>query len=391
MPRTVWLLGIVSLFNDLSSSLVFGLLPIFLVVELGATVTAVALIDGIAEMTASFGKIFSGALSDWIGRRKGLTVLGYGLSAAAKLLFPIAASPAAVFAARFFDRLGKGVRGAPRDALVADVTPVDLRGAAFGLRQSLDEAGTLIGPLAATGLMLLFANDMRLVFWVACVPALVSIAILAAGVREAPRANQARPPVFPLHVAELRRLGGPFWLLCAALLVLLLPRFSNVFYLLRGQSLGLSAAHVPLLLSAMSLMTTFLTAPAGRLSDRIGRRPLMIGGFALLIAAHLVLAQAGGPALVFVGAALFGLHFATTEAVLAALVADMSPADLRGTAFGVFHLVSGIAILIGSLAAGWLWDSIGAANMFLIAAGVSALGVLMLLALSRRKMEPRRP
>jgi len=240
--------------------------------------------------------------------------------------------------------------------------------------------------LAATGLMLLFANDMRLVFWVACIPAVIAIAILAAGVREPPHPNQGRRARFPLRRAELRRLDRAFWLFCGALLILLLPRFSNVFYLLRGQSLGLSVAHVPLLLAAMSAMTTFLTAPAGRLSDRIGRRPLMIGGFALLIASHLVLAVAHGPALVFAGAVLFGLHFAATEAVLAALVADMAPADLRGTAFGVFHLVSGIAILIGSLAAGWLWDDAGARTMFLTAAAVSAVGLVLLMTMSRQGM-----
>lgn len=385
LPRTVWLLGIVSLFNDLSSSLIYGLLPVFLVVEFGAAVMTVALIDGVAEMTASLGKIFSGALSDWIGKRKGLTVAGYGFSAAAKVLFPLAVSPAGVFAAKFFDRLGKGIRAAPRDAMVADVTPPELRGAAYGLRQSLDEAGTLLGPIGATVLMLLFANDMRLVFWIACVPAVISVAILMAGVREAPHPNAGRRVRFPLRTAELRRLDRAFWLFCGALLILLLPRFSSVFVLLRGQALGLSEAHVPLLLAAMSAMTTFVTAPAGHLSDRIGRRPLMIGGFALLIASHLLLALSDGPALVFAGAVLFGLHFATTEAVLAALVADMAPADLRGTAFGVFHLVSGIAILIGSVAAGWLWDEAGAPAMFVAAASVSAIGLVLLMGMSRRK------
>jgi MFS family permease len=385
LPRTVWLLGVTSLFTDVSSSLIYGLLPFFLVSELGASVLAVALIDGIAEATASFGKICSGVLSDRIGRRKGLTVLGYGLSAGAKLLFPIAVSAGGVLAARFVDRLGKGVRGAPRDALVADVTPAPLLGAAYGLRQSLDEAGTLLGPLAAVGLMLLFDADVRLVFWLACIPAIVSVAILVFGVAEEPRASRpgAGSP-WPLRLSDLKRLEAGFWLFAGALFVMFLPRFTDAFYLLRGQDLGLSAAQVPLLLATMSAMTTFLTAPLGRWSDRVGRRRPVLLGFALLLLSHAVLALAWTPAIAFVGAALFGLHFALTQAVLAALVADMAPADLRGTAFGMFHLISGLAILIGSSAAGWLWDAAGADVMFAAAAAVSLLGLAAFLALPAR-------
>jgi MFS family permease len=380
LPRTVWLLGFASLFTDLSSSLIYGLLPLFLVSDLGASVLLVGLIDGVAEATASFGKIYSGVLSDWLGRRKGLAVLGYALSGAAKLLFPIAASAGGILLARFVDRLGKGVRGAPRDALVADVTPPPLLGAAYGLRQSLDEAGTFIGPLAAAGLMLLFADDVRLVFWLACIPAMISVAILVLGVRE-PERRTARAPESPLRLAGARRLGRGYWLCIAALFVMFLPRFTDAFYLLRGQTLGLAPAEVPLLLAAMSTMTTFLTAPLGRWSDRVGRRLPVLIGFALLLLSHLVLAVAWTPAVVFVGAALFGLHFALTQAVLSALVADLAPADLRGTAFGVFHLMSGLAILIGSSAAGWLWDAAGAGAMFALAAAVSLLGLAAFLAL----------
>ena len=380
LPRTVWLLGLTSLFTDLSSSLIYGLLPLFLVRDLGASVLVVGLIDGVAEATASFGKIYSGLLSDWLGRRKGLAVLGYALSGVAKLLFPIAASAGGILLARFVDRLGKGVRGAPRDALVADITPPPLLGTAYGLRQALDEAGTLLGPLAAAGLMVLFAGDLRRIFWLACIPAAVSVAILIIGVRE-PEGRTARSAAPPLRLAAARRLGRGYWLFTAALFVMFLPRFTDAFYLLRGQTLGLAPAQVPLLLATMSTMTTFLTAPLGRWSDRVGRRRPVLAGFALLLLSHGVLAAAWAPAVVFVGAALFGLHLALTQAVLAALVADLAPADLRGTAFGVFHLMSGLAILIGSSAAGWLWDAAGPGAMFALAAAVSLLGVLAFLAL----------
>jgi MFS family permease len=380
LPRTVWLLGFTSLFTDLSSSLIYPLLPLFLVSDLGASVFVVGLIDGVAEATASFGKIYAGVLSDRLGRRKGLAVLGYGLSGAAKLLFPIAAGAGGVLLARFTDRLGKGVRGPPRDALVADVTPPALHGAAYGLREALDEGGSFIGPLAAAGLMVLFAGDVRLVFWLACIPAVVSLAILILGVRE-PEGRTPRAPDSALRLADARRLGRGFWLFIGALFVMFLPRFTDAFYLLRGQGLGLTPAEVPLLMAAMSTMTTFLTAPLGRWSDRVGRRRPVLIGFALLLLSHAVLAAAGTPALVFAGAALFGLHLALTQAVLAALVADLAPADLRGTAFGVFHLMSGLAIVIGSSAAGWLWDAAGPGAMFALAAAVSLLGLLVILAL----------
>jgi len=380
LPRAVWLLGFTSLFTDLSSSLIYGLLPLFLVRDLGASVLVVALIDGVAEATASFGKIYSGVLSDRLGRRKGLAVLGYALSGAAKLLFPIATSAGGILLARFVDRLGKGVRGAPRDALVADITPPPLLGTAYGLRQALDETGMFLGPLAAAGLMLLFAGDIRLVFWLACLPAIVSIAILVIGVRE-PERRAESVSGSPLRLTAVRRLGRGYGLFIAALFVMFLPRFTDAFYLLRGQTLGLAPAEVPLLLATMSTMTTFFTAPLGRWSDRIGRRLPVLIGFALLLLSHAVLAAAGTPALVFVGAALFGLHFALTQAVLSALVADLAPADLRGTAFGVFHLMSGLAILVGSSAAGWLWDAAGAGAMFAAAAGVSLLGLLAFLVL----------
>ena len=384
LHRTVWLLGIVSLFTDLSTSIVAGLLPGFLTTQLGVTVATVALIDAVAESTASFGKLFSGVLSDWVGRRKELALLGYGLSGLGKFLFPIAGNAGMVLGARFADRLGKGIRGAPRDALVADVTPSAVRGLAFGLRQALDEAGSLLGPLIAMALMWLLLNDVQAVFWVACIPAVLSLAVLGFGVREnaAPRAPDAGK--FPLRMEALRGLGGRFWWFIAVLLILLLPRFTEAFFLLRGQELGLSQGFAPALLAAVALMTTFLTAPAGSLSDRIGRWPLLFAGFAALAASHVVLALAGAIWAAFLGAALVGLHLALTQGVLATLVADMAPRNLRGTAFGIFHLVSGIALL-GTLVGGEIWDAWGSPVMFWIAAAVTGLGLVALLPFARRR------
>jgi MFS family permease len=384
IPRTVWLLGLVSLFTDLSSSIVYGLLPGFLTVQLGVTVAMVALIDAIAEATASFGKLFSGVLSDWVGRRKELALLGYGLSGLAKFLFPIATSANMVLGARFADRLGKGIRGAPRDALVADVTPSEVRGTAYGLRQALDEAGTLLGPLIAMGLMWLLLDNIQAVFWIACVPAVVSLAILGLGVREEAKPRLPDASKFPLRMEAMRGLGGRFWLFIGALLILQLPRFTDAFYLLRGQELGLRQAYVPALLATSAVMTTFVTAPVGRLSDRIGRWPLLFAGFLMLAASHAVLAAAGSIAIVFLGAALFGLHLAMTQGLLATLVADMAPADQRGTAFGIFHFISGVAML-GTLGAGEVWDAWGAAAMFWTAAVVTCLGLAALLPFARQR------
>ncbi len=384
IPRTVWLLGIVSLFTDLSTSIIAGLLPGFLVAQLGATYALVGLIDMVAEGTASFAKLFSGVLSDWVGRRKELAFLGYALSGLAKFLFPIAGNAGTVLGARFADRLGKGIRGAPRDALVADVTPSEVRGAAYGLRQALDEAGSLLGPLIAMALMWLLLGNVQAVFWVACIPAVLSLVILGFGVRE--EASPRAPDVgkFPLRMDALRALGIRFWLFIAALLILLLPRFTESFYLLRGQELGLPLGLAPALLAVMALMTTFLTAPAGSLSDRIGRWPLLFAGFAALAASHVVLALAGAIWAAFLGAALVGLHLALTQGVLATLVADMVPRKLRGTAFGIFHLVSGIAML-GTWAGGEIWDAWGASVMFWIAAAVTGLGLVALLPFARRR------
>jgi MFS family permease len=384
LPRSVWMLGFTSLFMDTSSEMSHSLLPMLLVGGLGASAFTLGLIDGVAEATTSVTKIFSGAISDWLGKRKLLAVLGYGLAAASKPLFPLAGSPLTVFVARMFDRLGKGIRGAPRDALIADVTEAHERGAAYGLRQGLDTIGAILGPGLAAGLMLLLAEDFRAVLWVAVVPAVICVLVLVVGVEEPARAKPTGPRVFPLRARELRRLGAGFWLAMAAIGLLLLPRFSEAFMLLRGQGLGLAAGAVPLILVAMNLVAAPAALLAGLWSDRIGRSGLLVAGFALLGAGELMLAHAADPAWVFLGAALWGIHLGITQTALSAFVADRAPADLRGTAFGAFHLVSGVAIFGGSLGAGWLWDGYGPAMPFWCGGVASLAGLAAFLALPRR-------
>jgi MFS family permease len=384
MPLTIWMLGLTSLFMDMSTEIVASLLPLFMVSVLGAPVSVVGLIDGIAEATASFTKILSGAFSDHLGRRKALALAGYGFSAMAKPLFPLAAGLWPVFIARFLDRVGKGVRGAPRDALIADTVAPKLRGAAYGLRQALDTLGALAAPLIAVGLMELLAGNFRLVFWLACLPALFSVLTLGFGVREPKRARPAERRPFPLLPSELVRLGRGFWLLTGVILLLLLPRFSEWFLLLRAANVGLPAAWVPLVMAAMNLVYAPVSLPAGKLSDRFGRRRMIFAGFAILVLAQLLLCAADRPSLVFAGALLWGLHYGLTQGALSALIADAAPKELRGTAFGVFHLVSGFGALIGSAGAGFIWDAEGPAVSFLAAAGVGVIGLVALVAVRPR-------
>jgi MFS family permease len=370
------MLGLTSLFMDMSTELIQSLLPLFMVSVLGAPIALVGLIDGIAEATAAFTKILSGAFSDQLGKRKALALAGYGLAALSKPLFPLAQGLEPVFLARFLDRVGKGVRDAPRDALIADVVAPEGRGAAYGLRQALDTVGALAAPLLGVALMWLLAGNFRQVFWFACLPALLSVLTLAIGVREpAPGPRAGRRP-FPLRRSELARLGPRFWLLILLILLLLLPRFSESLLLLRASSLGLADRWVPLVLAAMNLVYAPVSAPAGRLADRVGRYPLLFAGAAVLAAAQLLLAVAATPALVFLGAMLWGLQYGLIQGAMQALVADAAPKDLAGTAFGVFNMVSGLAILAGSWAAGAIWDRAGAEAAFLVAAGIGALGLL---------------
>ena len=385
MPRAIWTLGFVSMFMDISSEMIHGLLPIFMVAVLGSSTLAVGLVEGISEATAQIVKIFSGALSDALGRRKLLAVIGYGLAAATKPLFPLAGSLGWVLAARFIDRVGKGIRGAPRDALIGDIAPAHLRGAAYGLRQTLDTVGAVLGPLVAVALMALLAEDVRAVSWFAVVPALASVALLAWGVVEPDRPSAAEKRPSPLHVAAWARLGGAFWGVVAVGAVFTLARFSEAFLVLQAQHVGLSSALVPLIIVAMSLAFSASAYPAGRLSDKIGRDGVVVAGIALLIAADIVLALSHDVWSAFTGAALWGLHMGLTQGLFAALVADTAPEDLRGTAFGTFSLATGIATLLASVIAGGLWDSYGPGATFAAGACFTALALIGWLALAARR------
>jgi MFS family permease len=380
IPRGIWALGFVSFFMDASSETIHALLPVFLVTSLGASAISVGLIEGVAEFGASVAKVFSGALSDWLGRRKPLVLLGYGLAALTKPLFPMATSVGTVLLARFLDRIGKGIRGAPRDALIADLTPESARGASYGLRQALDTGGAVAGPLLAMGLMVLFAGDFRAVFWVAVAPAAVAFALVVVGVEE--RAAPAAPAQVgpPLRRADLRVLGSAYWSVLGAATLASLARSSEAFLVLRGQSLGLSATSAPLALVAMNLAYAAASYPAGALSDRIGRDALLAGGFACLAAGHAVLGLASSLAGLLAGVLLWGLHLGLTQGMLAAMVADAAPPQVRGTAFGLFHLVSGVALLLASAAAGFLWEAFGPRTAFLAGATLAglALGGLVL-------------
>jgi len=355
---------------DLSSELVHGLLPVFMTAVLGASMLAVGVVEGIAEATASIVKLFSGVLSDRLGRRKPLVVFGYALAAASKPLFPLAGSVPLVLVARFMDRVGKGIRGAPRDALIADVTPAEVRGAAYGLRQALDTVGAVLGPLAAIGLMVLLASDIRAVLWVAVVPAILSVVVLVLFVREPPATSAAHAN--PLSRTALGELTLRYWFVVALGAVFTLARFSEAFLVLRAQDLGMALAMVPIVLVVMNLAYTAIAYQAGLAADKGHRNHLLLWGLIALIAADLVIASFASLAALFAGVVLWGAHMGLTQGLLSALVADTAPAPLRGTAFGVFHLVSGVALLAASVLAGWLWSEYGAAATFYAGAAFTA-------------------
>jgi len=372
------MLGFVSLFMDISSELIHSLLPVFMVTGLGASMFLVGVVEGVAESTAQIVKVFSGAISDYFGKRKGLAVLGYGLGALSKPIFALALTVNWVLAARFMDRIGKGIRGAPRDALVADLTLPEIRGAAYGLRQSLDTVGAFVGPLLAIGLMLLWAGDFRMVFWFAVIPAVIAVLLLMFGVKEPGTGTARRNPVSPIRWKTLRDFGGAYWWVVAAGGVFTLARFSEAFLILRAQQLGLPDTYAPLVLVTMNVVYALAAYPMGKLADRMSHRTLLGAGLVVLILSDLVLAQAPGLAMVAVGVALWGLHLGMTQGLLATMVAGAAPAHLRGTAFGFFNLASGIAMLIASVLAGLLWDQLGAATTFYAGAIFSLLAFMML-------------
>jgi MFS family permease len=377
-------LGFVSLLMDVSSEMIHSLLPVFMVTTLGASVLVIGLIEGAAEATALIVKVFSGVLSDYQGRRKPLAILGYGLGALSKPLFAVATTSGMVLTARLTDRVGKGIRGAPRDALIADLAPDASRGAAFGLRQSLDTVGAFLGPVVAIGLMLLWTNDFRAVFWVAVIPGLLSVTLLVFGVREPSRPAGERSGN-PIRRGNLSRLGRDYWWVVAVGAVFTLARFSEAFLVLRAQQGGLALAWAPLVLIMMNLVYSVGAYPFGKLSDETSHRGLLAWGLAALIAADLLLAAANAGPVLWAGIAMWGLHMAMTQGLLAAMVAQVAPADLRGTAFGFFYLMSGLSMLVASGVAGLLWDHWGAPVTFIAGAGFS-VAALSVLAVQPRQM-----
>ena len=377
LPAGIWVLGFVSLLMDISSEMIHALLPLFMVGTLGMGVALVGLLEGLAEATALILKVCSGVISDWFGRRKPLAVLGYGLGAATKPLFALATGPGLIFPARLLDRVGKGIRGAPRDALVADIAPPEQRGAAFGLRQSLDTVGAFVGPLLAVALMLLWANDFRAVFAVAVVPALLAVLLLMVGVREPARpAGAARSN--PISRANLKRLPRAYWWVVGVGAVFTLARFSEAFLVLRAEQLGMALALVPLVMVAMNVVYSLTAYPFGKLSDRVSHHGLLLAGLSVLVLADVVLAVSTHWVGLLLGVALWGVHMGMTQGLLAAMVAAQAPADLRGTAFGFFNLVSGVALLAASVLAGLLWQYLGPAWTFGAGAAFSVLAMAAL-------------
>ena len=379
IPSGIWVLGFVSLLMDISSEMIHSLLPLFMVTILGTSAMAVGLVEGLAESLALVVKVFSGTLSDYLGKRKGLALFGYTLGALTKPLFAVASSIDLVLTARLLDRVGKGVRGAPRDAMVADLAPPHLRGAAFGLRQSLDTVGALLGPLLAVGLMLLWANDFRAVFWVAVIPGLMAVGLLLFGIQE-PVQRQPAVRTNPIRRDNLLRLGSAYWWVVGIGAVFTLARFSEAFLVLRAQHGGIPIALVPLVMVAMNSIYSLSAYPFGKLSDQMSHMKLLTLGLLVLIAADLVLAVNDHWAVVVLGVGLWGLHMGMTQGLLATMVADTAPADLRGTAFGFFNLASGLAMLIASVLAGFLWDQFGASFTFYAGAvfcGIAVIGLAL--------------
>jgi MFS family permease len=384
IPKGIWALGFVSMLMDVSSEMIHALLPVYLVTVLGTSMVTVGVIEGIAEATASITKIFSGALSDWLGKRKWLAALGYGLAAFTKPVFPLAPTVGWLVAARFIDRVGKGIRGAPRDALVADIAPAHLRGASFGLRQSLDTVGAFVGPLLAIGLMWLTSDSFKAVFWFAVLPAFLSLALIMFAVREPARPEGLREVRNPISLAEIRNLGAAYWWVVAIATAFTLARFSEAFLILRAQNVGLPITLVPAVLVLMNVVYAVAAYPAGVMSDRMNRIAVLAFGIVLLIAADIALALWPSITGVALGVVLWGLHMGFTQGLLATLVADTSPPELRGTAYGFFNLLGGLAMLAASVIAGALWDSAGPQGTFLAGAGFALVSLAGLLAVHGR-------
>jgi len=383
LPSGIWILGFASLFMDVSSELIHSLLPIFLTTTLGASMVTLGIIEGIAESTAAIIRVFSGTVTDYLRRRKFVLVLGYALGAITKPVIPLATSIFWVFGAHFVDRIGKGMRGAPRDALVADIAPPALRGAAYGLRQTLDSIGSFVGPTLALLLMLLLADNIRAVMWIATIPASLSVLVLVFYLREPEKTYKtalSKFQIFTSMFSGARALPVNYWFVVVLGAVFALARFSEAFLVLRAYSVGLHIGYVPLVMIVMNIFYAIFAFPAGAAADHFSHRRLLFIGLVLLIAADFVLAFAHSQNAVFIGAALWGLHMAFTQGLLSKLVADTSPTEFRGAAFGIFGLASGVALLFASTIAGLLWSHYGPAATFLVGAGFASLATFGLLA-----------
>lgn len=383
IPTSIWALGIVSMLMDISSEMIHALLPIYLFTVLGASTLTVGVIEGIAEATAAITKIFSGVLSDWLGRRKELAALGYGLAALTKPIFPLAPDVGWLVVARFIDRVGKGVRGAPRDALVADLAPPELRGASFGLRQSLDTVGAFTGPTIAIGLMWFTANSFTTVFWAAVLPAFLALGLILFAVHEPKRPAGVRVVKSPLSRAEIARLGPAFWQVVAIATAFTLARFSEAFLILKAQAVGLPIALVPGVLVLMNIVYALAAYPVGVLSDQFNRKTILIAGLGLLVLADGVLAFSSTVATAAIGIAMWGLHMGVTQGLLVTLVADTAPQELLGTAYGIFNFTTGIALLAASVLAGGLWEGFGPQATFLAGAFFAIVALTGLLIAAR--------
>ena len=385
VPRGVWVLGLVSMCMDLSSELVHSLLPLYMATALGASVFVIGIIEGIAEALALIVKLFSGVISDHFRKRKPLVLLGYGLAAISKFAFPLAPTLSWIVGARFADRLGKGIRGAPRDALITDITPAAARGRSFGLRQALDTVGAIGGPLLALGAMAYFAGSFHAAFWIAVVPAMLAVLLIVVGVDEPDRPRSPATGIKTgLRMADVRRLPRNYFFVVTIAGVLTLARFSEAFLVLRAQNIGFSNTMAPLVMVVMSVVYAAISYPAGAAADRGHGPRLLSAGLLALIAADLVLARAEGRMMVLAGATLWGLHMGLTQGLLAALIAGSAPADMRGTAFGVFNLVCGVALLIASGLAGWLWDAFGPRFTFYVGAAFTMIAWIGFLRYGRR-------
>ncbi len=388
IPRSIWALGFVSLFMDMSSELVHSLLPVFMVTVLSASMTSVGIIEGIAEATALITKVFSGAISDYIGKRKILTVIGYGLAALTKPFFPIANTLSLVLFARFTDRIGKGIRGAPRDALIGEIAPQEIRGACYGLRQTMDTIGAFLGPLLAIFLMWIMADDIRSVLWIAVIPAFISVAILVMAVHEPEKVKNQKKSAKPIIWHEIKTLKPIYWNLVGIASVLGLARFSEAFLIIKAQSSGLPLFLIPVVLVVMNVVYAATSYPAGVISDRVNRKIVLLIGIIFLIAADIFLATADNFLKLWLGIIFWGLHMGFSQGLFAAMIADESPDHLRGTAFGIFNLASGLLMLIASVLAGVLWDQYGSGITFITGAVFSAVAFFWLLFLHLSNRRP---